>query len=148
MKKSSRSKLSPDEAKRIKAMVPTIDELRIIDLMRDYRAIRKNYYGNSIPPVEKMLIRFFPREEIVKLSGYDDEHTDGLSCWGKYKGFLVPTMILLPDDLKICETRISLLHETAHIKVNLKFGRNMGHGKNFDREIRRLAAVGAYDGWL
>ncbi len=141
-------KLQESEVERIRSMVPTIAELRDVDLMRDYRAIRKNYYGNTIPPIEKILIRLLPREEIARLSGYDDEHTEGLSCWGKYKGFIVPAMILLPDDLKVWETRVNLLHEIAHLKVNLKFKRNMGHGKNFDREIRRLVAAGAYDGWL
>ena len=34
-------------------MVPTMAELRIIDLMRDYRAIRKAYYGKPYLQLKK-----------------------------------------------------------------------------------------------
>ena len=44
MKRKIVPKLPPDEVTRIREMVPTVDELRIIDLMRDYRAIRNNYF--------------------------------------------------------------------------------------------------------
>jgi hypothetical protein len=141
-------KLSQHEVKRIKEMVPTVSELRNIDLKRDYRSIRKSYYGRTIPPVEEVLIAFLPRAEIRRLSGYDDDETDGLCCFGSFRGVPALKAILLADDMKPNETRISLLHEMSHMKVNLKFGRSMGHGKNFEREIRRLVMAGAYDGWL
>ena len=146
-KKTSSFKLTASEVERIKKMVPTIAELRNNDLRRDYRSVRNNYYGNTIPPENEVLIEFLPREEISRLSGYDDNETDGLCSFGTFRGLPAPKAILLPDDLKVNETRVSLLHEMAHMKVNLKFGRSMGHGNNFNKEIRRLFLAGAYDGW-
>lgn len=66
--KMSSFKLPPSEAERLREMVPTIAELRIIDLMRDYEAIRKRRYGNTIPPVEEVAIKFVPRKELNRLS--------------------------------------------------------------------------------
>ena len=145
MKKTSSFKLPTSEVERIKAMVPTIEELRIIDLMRDYRAIRKNFFGNSIPPVEEVLLRFLPRKEINRLGG--DNDIAGVCCFGEYYGVAAAKVILLADDLHICETRITLLHEMAHMKVNTKYGRNMKHGEIWKKEMRRLAAAGAFDNW-
>jgi hypothetical protein len=36
----------------------------------------------------------------------------------------------------------------AHMKVNLKFGRMMGEGEHWKKEVLRLVAAGAYDGLL
>lgn len=140
--------ISRCEIARLKEMVPTVAELRIIDLMRDYRVVRDSYYGTLIPPVEKVLLRFLPREEIARLASDEEKDTDGLCLAGDFKGTPEPYAILLADDLRTNETRITLLHETSHMKVNLKFGRNMGHGKHFKRELRRLMMAGAYDNWL
>jgi hypothetical protein len=141
------SKLSKSEVERIKMVTPTIAELRIIDLMRDYRVLRNRHFGNTIPPTEEVLLRFLPRREITRLGGYDD--VDGLCCYGgKVAGHPCPKAILLPDDLNVNETRLSLLHEMAHMKVNSKFGRSMGEGKNWKKEMRRLMNAGAFDGWL
>ena len=147
MKKNS-FKLPESEVERIKEMVPTIAELRIIDLMRDYRALRKRHFRNTIPPVEEMLIRFLPRSEMDRLSGSTDRDTDGFCSCGKHHGVPVPQTLSLADDLDVIQTRHTLIHEMGHLKVNLKFGRAMGEGKHWRREIRRLATAGAYDGWL
>ena len=144
---NSRFTLLPSEVVRICKMRPTVSELRLIDLMRDYRAIRKAYFGRSVPAVEEMILRFLPRHEISRLSGYDDDHTDGLSSFGKFHGLPCPKSILLADDLKVAETRITLLHEMAHLKVDLKCGRCMGHGETWNKEMRRLAKVKALDNW-
>ncbi len=141
-------KLPKAEVERIKEMVPTIAELRIIDLMRDYRALRKRYFGNTVPPIEEMLIRFLPRNEMDRLSGSEGRDTDGYCSCGKHHGTPVPQTLSLADDLDVTQIRHSLIHEMAHLKVNLKFRRAMGEGKHWKREIRRLAAAGAYDGWL
>jgi hypothetical protein len=146
--RKSKFKLPSSEVERIKQIVPTIAELRNIDLKRDYCSVRNNYYGNKIPPADEVLIAFMPRSEIRRLSGYDDDETDGLCSFGIFRGVPAPKAILLPDDLKVNETRTSLLHETAHMKVNLQFGRNMGHGKYWEKEMRRLMLIGAFDGWL
>ena len=142
------SKLSKSEVERIKMVTPTIAELRIIDLIRDYRAIRKGYFGNSIPPVEEVLIRFLPRKEMSRLARADDDDVDGLCLWGYYLGSPVPRTILLADDLRVNETRVTLVHEMGHMKVNIKHKRNMHHGKAFQKELTRLRIAGAYDGWL
>ena len=146
--KTSSFKLPASEVERIKKMVPTIAELRNIDLRRDYCSVRNNYYGNTLPPADEVRIAFLPRSEISRLSGYDDNETDGLCSFGTFRGLPVPKTILLPDDLKVNETRVSLLHETAHMKVNLKFRRSMGHGKYWQQEMNRLMLIGAFDGWL
>ena len=140
--------LSPSEAIRLGKMRPTKPELLLIDLMRDYRAIRNAYFGNTIPPTEEVLLRFLPREEIGRLSGYDDKETDGLCSFGKFsKSIVCPKSILLADDLKPAEARITLLHEMAHMKVDIKFNRPMGHGKHFQKEMQRLAKCGAFANW-
>jgi hypothetical protein len=141
--------LPPSEVIRICKMRPTIPELRIIDLMRDYKAIRNAYFGESIPPVEEVILRFLPRDEIARLSGFDDKDTDGLCSFGKFsKSIPCLKSIVLADDLKTSEIRITLLHEMAHMKVDRKFDRAMGHGKNFKKEVRRLMAAGAFDNWV
>jgi hypothetical protein len=141
-------KLPKGEVERIRAMVPTIAELRVIDLMRDYRVLRKRHFGNSIPPIEEIFVRFLPRREMDRQSGNTDGNTVGFCSCGNHHGTPVPQTLSIADDLDIFGIRHSLLHEMAHLKINLKFGRAMGEGKHWQREIRRLAAAGAYDGWL
>ena len=138
-------KLQASEIERMRKMVPTVEELRIIDLMRDYRAVRKNFFGNSIPPVEEVLIRFLPRREMDRMGGSDN--IAGLCSFGSHCGLPSTKAILLVDDLHVIETRITLLHEMAHMKVNLKCGRQMKHGKTWQKEMRRLASAGAFDNW-
>lgn len=140
-------KLPASEIERIKSMVPTIAELRLIDLMRDYRAIRKAYYGRTIPPVEEVVFKFLPRKELKRLVNTNDD-VDAVCGFGMHRGTPTLKAIALAEDLTVEETRLRLLHETAHMKVNLKFGRMMGEGKHFKKEQRRLVAAGAYDGWL
>ena len=148
MRKTNRVSLPPSEVERMKSMVPTVEELRIIDLMRDYRAIRKAHFGTSIPPVEVVLLRFLSRKEMNRLTRCEDGETDGLCLWGEYLGSPVPRTILLADDLRINEIRIALLHEMGHMKVDIKHGRRMRHGKVFQKELNRLRLAGAYDGWM
>jgi hypothetical protein len=149
MKKTKSSGgLPKHEIERIKEIIPTLSELRIIDLMRDYRAVRNAYFGNAIPPVEEVLIRFLPRREMKRLGGSDEEDVDGLCAHGEYKGCATVKTILLADDLRVSEIGITLRHEMAHMKVNTKFNRKMGEGKYWKKEIRRLFVAGAYEGLL
>ena len=141
-------KLPKSEVERIKAMVPTIAELRPIDLMRDYRAIRKAYYGKTIPPVEEVVFKFLPRHELKRLVNAADEDVDALCAFGMHRGIPTLKAIVLAEDLNTEETRLRLLHEIAHMRVNLKFGRMMGEGKYWKNEMRRLMRLGAFDGWL
>jgi len=146
--KMETNKLSKSEMEWLKGLVPTVDELRIIGLMRDYDSIRRAYFGKTIPPVSDILIRFLPRKEIARLGGFDDSDTDGLCSFGMYRGTPCLMAILLADDMNELENDLTLRHEMAHMKVNLKFGRMMGEGEHWKKEIRRLVAAGAYDGLL
>ena len=70
-------KLPKDEVDRLKEMVPTVDELRIIDLMRDYRAIRKRRLTETQSPRLKKFNRdFFHGKRWTRLSGFDDRRRD------------------------------------------------------------------------
>jgi SprT-like family protein len=137
-------KLPPDEIVRMKKMVPTVRELRIVDALRDYRAIRKNYYGNRIPPAEEVTIAFVPGQVLKSI------YHDG--CLGFYvrgiTNYVGLTVIVIAEESGVNETRMTLLHETCHLSVDSKWNRNMGHGKYFKKEARRLMAAGALDDWF
>ena len=140
--------LSPSEAIRLGKMRPTKSELMLIDLMRDYASLRRWLFANSIPPVEEVLLKFLPRNEIARLSGFDDNETDGLCSFGKITASIpCPKSILLSDDLSVRETRMTLIHEMAHMKVDIEFQRPMGHGKKWQKEMKRLARLGAFENW-
>jgi len=47
-----------------------------------------------------------------------------------------------------CAWRATLLHECAHIAVDLTGPELKDHGPKFKREIRRLLRAGAFDGLL
>ena len=142
MKKNFR--LLQTEVQRMKKMVPTVDELRIIDLMRDYRVIRKAYFGNTIPVVEDVFIRFLSQKEIGRFTG--EGGTLG-ACSAGVPGKYSPHVLAIADDLSVNETRITLLHEMAHLKVDLNFPRARGHGKHWLAEMKRLARIGAFERW-
>jgi hypothetical protein len=126
-------------------MRPTIPELRLIDLMRDYRAIRKGYFGTTIPAVEDVMIRFLSKKEISRFVGKDE--ILGACLAGKYEKCPFPYVIAICDDLNVNETRMTLLHEMAHMKVDIKFSRARGHGKHWQAEMKRLARAGAFENW-
>jgi hypothetical protein len=136
-------KLPSEAVQRMKKMVPTVDELRVIDLMRDYRVIRNRYFGNTIPVVEDVFIRFLSQKEISRFVG-EGEETIGACSAGVCGG---PHVLAVADDLSVSETRITLLHEMAHLKVDLSFPRARGHGKHWQAEMKRLARIGAFERW-
>lgn len=145
-RKRTKSKLPDHEIERIREVTPTINELRIIDVRRDYRVLRDRHFQNSIPPVEEILIGFLPRKEMKRLGNGDE--VCGACLPGFIKKLICPYVIVLADDGSVEENRHNLLHEMAHMRVNIKYKRRMGHGETFKREQRRLMAAGAYDGWL
>ena len=56
--------------------------------------------------------------------------------------------IVVSEDCDSALRGSTILHEMAHIKVDLKFGREMGHGKHWQNEMKRLARLGAFrDMW-
>ena len=148
MRKTSSFKLPASEVERMKEMVPTVAELRDIDLIRDYKAIRKHYFGNTVPPVEEIMLRFLPRKELRRLTRSEDDEVDAICSFGVHHKIPSLKAIALSDDLNVEQTRLRLLHEMAHMKVNLKFGRMMGEGKHWTNEMHRLMRLGAFDGWL
>ena len=127
-------------------MRPTKRELRIIELMRDYRAIRNRSFGKSIPPVENVAFILLSKSEMLRLTGEEGNHGCSLSV--VIKGVQLPFIVGLAEDDGEIVQRTTLVHEMAHFKVNLKFGRDMRHGKNFNAEMRRLVRIGELDGWL
>jgi hypothetical protein len=138
-------KLPPEKVIRLKEMVPTIRELRIIDMMRDYRAVRDRYFGETIPPVEKVAFLFLDKTGMEQLGDYDD--LLGV-CWHRHnRHWSAPVVFGLWEDNGESQMRITLIHEMAHAKVNREHKRDMGHGKYWKNEMKRLAKVGAFDDW-
>jgi hypothetical protein len=139
-------KLSPDDIERLRKMVPTIRELRTIDILRDYRAIRARAFGKSIPPAEDIAIMLLSKREMSRMSGAEDPLGGCLSGFaGK---LLTPFVITIFEELGEIETRTTLLHEMGHLKVNIKHGRNMHHGKLWIAEMHRLVRIGEMDAWF
>lgn len=137
-----RSKL-PKEVARLKRLIrrPTLDELILIDMRRDYAHYRAKYFSNSIPPVDAMLFGVASVPTMARASGR--------GCYG----FYVPSdtndvgvmAIVVSKDCDSALRGTTMLHEMAHIKVDIKFGRHMGHGKHWNGEMKRLAKLGAFE---
>jgi hypothetical protein len=138
--------LDADDKQRLSEMRPTLRELLLIDVRRDYEAIRKGYFGKSIPTVDEVAIVMLPQAAIGSIlkAGYNCE---GFSISSKVKRTAC-AVICISEDGDDTDTRHTLIHEMAHLKVDGQWKRNMGHGKVFQKEIKRLVAAGAYDGWL
>jgi SprT-like family protein len=136
-------KLPPDEIARMKKMVPTIRELSVIDLMRDYRALRGRHFGKRVPPVEEVAFALVPGRV---LSDIFDEGCLGFNVEGASK-HVAASVIVIAKESSINETRMTLIHEMAHVSVEGKWNRSMGHGKYWQREMKRLAKSGAFDPW-
>jgi Zn-dependent peptidase ImmA (M78 family) len=133
--------LSKSEMIRIKKMKPTMRELRLVDLLRDYKVIRNAYFGNSIPPVDRISIALLP----CKCKQLDDTLED---CMGYVQITGMPIyLITIGETLDVTQTRFTLIHEMAHLKVDLKHNRSMHHGKYWQTEMKRLANIGAFEHW-
>lgn len=127
-------------------MRPTVKELRLIDLMRDYSAIRKRSFGKTIPPIEKVALIFAPNDEMARIGGGDE--ASGACCSGIIRCRTVPYVIAINENCGEVEARTTLVHEMAHLKVNIKHGRTMGHGKYWKKEMHRLVGLGELDDWF
>ena len=133
------------QLKRIKGMKPTLAELSLIDIRRTYRAVRKHYFAESnLPPVENVAILFMDAVTLKRICGGG---AAGMCLHGCYlgEGNLDCATILLAKEDDESATHMTLVHEMAHMAVEIKWQRNMGHGKHFTAEMRRLAAAGAFD---
>ena len=138
-------KLPPEEVESIKEMVPTLRELRIIDLMRDYRAVRNRYFGETIPPVEKVAFLFLDQLGMEQIGAFEDSL--GLCLCPTQFHKSAPVILAFSEDNGVSQQRITLIHEMAHAKVNREHKRDMGHGKFWQNEMKRLAKLGAFDDW-
>ena len=145
-KMMKKNPISHSEKHRLREMVPTLDELRLLDIRRDYRAIRARAFGNSIPPIEEVSVILLPKREMIRATGAEDSM--GFTCAGLVGGKRVPFVIGIENDLGVVITRMTLIHEMAHLKVNLKYDRLMGHGKIWIAEMHRLVRIGEMDAWF
>lgn len=135
-------KLPPDEVVRIRKMVPTIRELRIIDLMRDYSVYRNRYFNKRfIPPAEDVAFAFVPCRVMRNVLGED---CLGFNVSGPIKE-IAASVIVIAIESNALQVSQTLLHEMAHIEVENKWNRSMGHGKYWQARMRRLAAQGAFE---
>jgi len=135
-----------DEIDRVRSMKLTLEELELVDIRRDYKALRSAYFKDSkLPPVEHVAIQFVDAKVICGLDG-DGEERDYL---GMCVDGLAPHagMILIAKGKGMNQTRFTLLHEMAHIAVEIRYKRPMGHGPVWQREMQRLARAGAFANW-
>lgn len=135
--------LTSEDKERIRGMKPTLRELRIIDLLRDYKALRSRHFGTRVPPVNEISIGLYSKEYLNKMTfgecrAFAAANKLGI---GIYSGWLIG----LGEHRDDVETRQDLIHEMCHVSVNIKFRKNMWHGEHWKKEMRRLAAAGAYD---
>lgn len=116
---------------------------------RLFRHYNRKYFENSLPDIlvgtDKLLkITKIPTKILENATPSERKLLDGgkygLACWdvgGKFYIILDKSITIFHRNM----ARITLIHELAHFKVGL----HLGHGKKFKAEIRRLAALGAFD---
>lgn len=146
MKKTYTTLDSRDEIDRVRAMKLTLEELELVDIRRDYKALRLAYFKHSrLPPVEHVAIQFVDRRVISGIEDGDISETY-LGCCVDH---LAPHagMILITQGIGRQQTRLTLLHEMAHIAVEIRHKRPMGHGAIWQAEMLRLAKIGAFANW-
>lgn len=122
-----------------------MDELLLIDLRRWYSMFRKRYFGNSIPPVNFVVFGLVPGKVMTNV--FNSRDCLGFAINGVAQN-VAASVIVVSKESNWKERVITLLHEMAHLKIDQKFGRNMGHGKYWRLEMRRLAQIGAFDRYL
>lgn len=135
-----------DDIDRVREMKLTLEELELVDIRRDYKALRNAYFKDSkLPPVEHVAILFVDGKVICGVEG-EGESNDYL---GYCVDHLAPytAMILILRGCGRHQTRMTLLHEMAHIAVEIRYKRPMGHGPVWQREMLRLAKIGAFANW-
>jgi hypothetical protein len=98
-------------------------------LERLYRYYNRKYFGGKLPVVK---VKF--TDLIDKYGAVGNTHYEAR----------VPEMILIDKTLRRWNitARLTLLHEMVHVKLPYK----IVHGKMFEKEMRRLARLGAFTG--
>lgn len=146
--KNKYSKLETrEDIEAVRQMRLTLEELELIDVRRDYEALRKAYFKRiPMPKVEHIAILFVQPSVLAGLAGTGSARD--------YLGFCVPNLsphtglLLLAKGQGKVQTRYSLIHEMCHVSAEIKYGpRSHGHGKLWQREMHRVTRAGALDNW-
>jgi len=118
----------------------TIQEARRIRALRDYQAIKKKFFGIAVPDVSSVSIVFISSKIMSKY--FRSEETVGCNLSGI--GAILH-IIAIDEDSTDSEYLMTLIHEMAHLKIDEKWKRRMGHGKHWQNEMKRLAIAGAFE---
>jgi hypothetical protein len=139
MTKANISPLCKEDKDYLRSLRITLEELRLVDIRRQYVWYRARFFGNRVPEVNRVSIVFLPKKET---------HAGGEEpCYGFYVPLNMEdstsmVFIAIDGEIERFEAYRTLLHEMAHISVDRK-NRNHGHGKMFQDEMKRLARAGA-----
>jgi hypothetical protein len=127
-------------------MKPTLAELSVIDIRRTYRALRKRYFAESeVLAVASVSILYAEKKRIGNMCESEDGCHGGCLPVCDADGVWMAAVIFLAKEDDEVQAHLTLLHEMAHMAVDIKWQRGMGHGKNWQAEMRRLAEAGAFD---
>jgi hypothetical protein len=126
----------------------TNEEFNAIHIRRQYEFFRKKFFKRSkLPPIEAMFVLYSSADRIRKF--YKSSMPKGAEvrdCKGFYVGDVMPEfgLIVVEASMDWGEVCLTLLHEMAHMAVEVGHNRNMGHGKVWQAEMLRLARAGAF----
>lgn len=106
------------------------------DLERAFATYNRKYFGGKLPKVAVVWSQIIGR----KFDGECDWTVDAKTR----KVIPEETVIRIDRKIKrqVCYSEMVLLHEMAHLKLA---GKNAKHGKHWQREMHRLARIGAFD---
>lgn len=115
------------------------------DLRDNFKKMRYRYWtskGLFIPSVVDVAFRNVKKHDKDICRPVARISYEILPC----KTRVMPTISICPEHKFLyCATKMSLLHEMAHLYVDRNFnGRHHGHGKTFHAEIDRLYSLGAF----
>lgn len=123
-------------------------ELSAIDIRRQYEHFRKKYFKRSkLPPIEAVFVLYADPRRIRRFSRRAEGPVPVThECRGFYMGGADPEfgLIVINAGMDWNEVRATLLHEMAHMSVEMNHNRDMGHGKIWQSEMKRLANADAF----
>ena len=148
--KSNTLNLCKEDIERIKSIRPLLRERRILDLNRYYTVNKERYFGKTIPSIDHVSIILVAEKTMEKMYGpvYENGKIYGI-CFQNLRLSDVcvdaPAMICLSEGIGNSPTIMNLIHEMAHLKIDRMWKQNMGHGKHWQNEMKRLSKLGAFD---
>lgn len=120
--------------------------MRSVNLYRVYRRLNRRYFNDRLPRRLSLVLiqgRARPSGELGCYVG------EGGYCWHRHRGRRVrvdgPLIMLRVDGRSYADVMMTLLHEMCHVAVGAKQDLH-DHGPRFQREMRRLARLGAFEG--